>query len=253
MFEDASKYLDAYTTRARLLPGLLAVLPVAVTCYAWNPGRILDWNALGAILVGFGGTILLAFIARDLGKRAEDRLYKTWRGRPTELLLMHSGEMEPALRARRHDALQKFFRDVPIPTAAEEVNAREAAMKRWQTLTQLMISRYREQADKYPLVFEENCNYGMRRNMYGLRSIGIAVALITAIALGLQLYGKFSGHEPVPVVSLAMEAVNVVMLFVWLFWVTESTVKKGAYLYAERVFETLDSSPKQTTVIGFRP
>jgi hypothetical protein len=249
---DVSKYIDAYTARARLLPGLLAVLPMAVTCYAWNPGKILDWNALGAIIVGFGGTILLAFIARDLGANAQERLYKKWGGRPTELLLMHSGEMEPALRARRHDALRKCFKDVPLPTAEEEARDREPQMKRWKALTQLMISRYREQADKYPLVFEENCNYGMRRNMYGLRPLGIAVSLITAIALGLQLYGKFSGHEPVPPVSIGMEAVNIVMFFAWIFWANESAVKKGAYLYAERLFETLDSSLKQTTVIGFR-
>jgi hypothetical protein len=248
---DISKYIDAYTARARLLPGLLAVLPIAVTCYAWNPGKILDWNALGAIIVGFGGTVLLAFIARDLGKAAEEKLYKKWGGRPTELLLMHSSEMEAALRARRHDALRKFSKDVPLPTVEDETKDRDGAMKRWKALTQLMISRCREQADKYPLVFEENCNYGMRRNMYGLRPIGIAVSLITAIALGLQLFGKFSAHEMVPPVSLGMEAVNVVMFLAWIFWSTESTVRKGAYLYAERLFETLDSSPKQTTVIGF--
>lgn len=248
---DVSKYLDAYTVRARLIPGLLAALPIAVTCYAWNPGKILDWNALGAIIVGFGGTILLAFIARDLGKEAEDRLYAKWRGRPTELLLMHSGDMEPELRARRHDALRKFFKDVPLPTVEEEATNRAGAMRRWKTLTQLLISRCREQADKYPLVFEENSNYGMRRNMYGLRPIGIAVSLITTVALGLQLFGKFFAHEMVPPVSLGMEAVNVAMLLAWVFWATESTVRKGAYLYAERLFETLDSSPKQTTVIGF--
>jgi len=250
---DVSKYLDAYTTRARLIPGLLAVLPVAVTCYAWNPGKILDWNALGAIIVGFGGTILLAFIARDMGKAAEDRLYAKWNGRPTELLLMHSGGMEPALRARRHQVLTNLFKDVAVPTAQEETNDRAAAMKRLKTITQLMISRYREQADKYPLVFEENCNYGFRRNMYGLRPIGIAVSAINAIALGLELYMRFSNHDPVPVVSIGMEAVNVIMLLVWLFWVKEDTVKRGAYLYAERLFETLDASPKQTTVIGFHP
>jgi hypothetical protein len=250
---DAAKYLDAYIVRARLLPGLLAVLPITVTCYAWNPGKILDWNALGGIIVGFGGTILLAFIARDLGKAAEDRLYKKWGGRPTELLLMHSGEMESTLRAHRHATLRKTFKTITLPTPAEEAQDREGCYKRWKSITQLMISRYREQADKYPLVFEENCNYGFRRNMYGLKPIGIAVSAITAIALGLQLYMKFSSHEPVPVVSLGMEGVNVIMLLVWLLWVTQWTVKRGANLYAERLFETLDSSPTAAKVVGFRP
>lgn len=249
---DVSKYIDVYTARARLVPGLLAALPVAVTCYAWNPGNILDWNALGAIILGFGGTILLAFIARDMGKAAEERLYKKWGGRPTELLLMHTGAMDPVLRARRHDALRSCFKDVPVPTAEEEGRDRDGAYKRFKTLTTLMISRYREQSEKYPLVFEENCNYGFRRNMYGLRPTGIAVSLITAVALGLQLYMKFSNHEQVPVVSLGMEAVNVIMLLAWILWANENTVRRGAYLYAERLFETLDSFPKQKQVIGFQ-
>ncbi|HYT69195.1 MAG TPA: hypothetical protein VEL51_22420 [Vicinamibacterales bacterium] len=248
---DVSNYLDAYTMRARLLPGLLAVLPLAVTCYAWNPGNILDWNALGGIIVGFGGTIVLAFIARDLGKAAEDRLYAKWGGRPTEVLLCHSSDMDPALRARRHAALRMFFKDVPVPTVEEEARDREGAQKRFKTLTQLTISRYREQTDKFPLVFEENCNYGFRRNMYGLRPIGIAVSLITTVALGLQLFMKFSSHEPVPVVSLGMEAVNVIMLLVWLLWTNESSVRHGANLYAERLFETLDAPGKQTKIVGF--
>jgi len=249
--EDVSKYIDAYTARARLLPGLLAVLPIAVTCYAWKPGDLLDWNALGAIIVGFGGTILLAFIARDLGKAAEDRLYKKWGGRPTELQLLHSSEMEHALRARRHAALSSLFKDVPVPTADEEAKDREGSCKRFKTFTTLMITRYRTASDKYPLVFEENCNYGFRRNIYGLRPIGIAVAAITSVALGLQLYILFSNHQPIHVISLAFEAVNVLMLLVWIFWANESTVRRGANLYAERLFETLDTAPKQTAVIGF--
>src|SRR5690348_2385849 len=112
---DASRLLDRYTVRARLIPGLLAVLPLAVTVYVWHPGADFDWNTLGGMVVGFGGTMLLAFIARDLGKSAEDRLYKKWGGRPTELLLMHSGPLDAALRSRRHVALSAIFPDVPVP------------------------------------------------------------------------------------------------------------------------------------------
>ena len=93
---------------------------------------------------------------------------------------------------------------------------------------------------KYPLLFEENCNYGFRRNMYGMRWIGRAVALITTIALGLQLYMQFSTRMTVPAISLGLEAVNVAMLLTWIFWVNEDAVRRGADLYAERLFETVD-------------
>ena len=155
--------------------------------------------------------ILLAFIARDLGKAAEDRLYKKWGGRPTELLMMHSGPVDPALRTRRHASLRKLFPEVPVPTAAEEAQDRAAAIQRFTTFTTLIITRYRTMKDKFPLVFEENCNYGFRRNMYGMRWVGLAVALSMTVALGLQLYSLFSMRMKVPVISLALEAVNIAM------------------------------------------
>jgi hypothetical protein len=237
---DLSKFVDAYTMRARLAPGLLTVLPIAVTVFAWTPGGLLDWNTLGAVITGCGGTLLISFLARDLGKAAEDRLYKKWGGRPTEMALMHSGSMDPALRHRRHAALCSLFPDVPVPTAAEESQDFGSAYRRFTTLTNLAISRYRTQKDKYPLVFEENCNYGFRRNMHGMRPIGIAVAAISSIALGLQLFAAASLHHRVPVIALGLEAVNLAMLVVWVFWANEAAVRKGADLYANRLFETLD-------------
>jgi hypothetical protein len=235
------KFFDAYTVRARVLPGLLAALPLAVTVYAWKPGDLLSWNSLGGVIAAFGGTILLAFIARDLGKAAEDRLYKKWGGRPTELLMLHSGPVDPALLVRRHSALRRLFPKISVPTSAEETQDRAGAIQRFTTFTTLVITRHRTMKDRFPLVFEENCNYGFRRNMYGLRWIGLSVAAVTSIALGLDLYIKFSTHEPVDVVSLALEGLNVLMLLVWILWARESAVRRGADLYAARLFETLDA------------
>ena len=56
--------------------------------------------------------------------------------------------------------------------------------------------------DKFPLVYEENCNYGFRRNMFGLRPIGIAVSVIAAVALGLALFITFSAHEGIPTIAI---------------------------------------------------
>ena len=77
--------------------------------------------------------------------------------------------------------------------------------------------------------------------MYGARWLGMTLAAITSVALGLQLYILFSNDEPLAVLSLAFEAVNVGMLLVWIFWVNEDTVRKGADLYCDRLFETVDT------------
>ena len=237
---DFTKFVDAYTARARLLPALLTILPLATTVYAWDPGSILGWNGLGALLTAFGGMILLSFIARDLGKRVEQSLFKKWGGRPTELALMHSGPLDPALRNRRHAALSRAFPDVPLPTAVEEAADRDTAMKRYITITGLIIGHCRKKED-FPLIFEENCNYGFRRNMLGMKPIGVTISAISSLALGLMLFMAFSLHVHVPAIAIALEAVNVAMFLVWALWVNESMVRKGAELYNARLFEAVDT------------
>lgn len=237
---DFTKLVDAYTARARLLPGLLTVLPISVTVYAWHPGDLLSWNSLGALITGFGGMILLSFIARDLGKHSEARLFKKWGGRPTELGLMHSGPMDPILRQRRHAALRGVFPEVPLPTAKEERANPTQAQQRFAALITLMISHCRNKR-KFPLLFEEECNYGFRRNMYGMRVTGMLLSGGTTIALGLLLFIAFSLRQRVDVIAVAVEGVNVAMLLVWLFWVNETTVRRGADLYADRMFEAIDT------------
>ena len=47
----------------------------------------------------------------------------------------------------------------------------------------------------HPLVCEENCNYGFRQNMYGMRWIGLAIALVISTVLGIQIYILISNRE----------------------------------------------------------
>jgi len=154
---------------------------------------------------------------------------------------MHSGDMNATLRGRRHAAIRSLYPDVKIPTPAEEAADRDAAYTQLNAIVVLLLGRAKDKA-RYPLVFEENCNYGFRRNLYGMRWIGFAVALICAAALGLWLYLLFSSHQPVPVITPFLEAVNVAMMPVWLFWVNEAAVRRGADLYADRFFEMLDTA-----------
>jgi hypothetical protein len=50
-------------------------------------------------------------------------------------------------------------------------------------------------------------------------------------------------HTHLAVISLGIEAVNVGTLVVWISWVNEEAVRRGSELYADRLFETLDTVP----------
>src|SRR5262249_46281876 len=75
---------DRYERKARLLPGLVAASPVALTAAALSAEAVPWYVALG---VGAGAELLVAFLlgylARARGKAAEERMGAAWGGPPT--------------------------------------------------------------------------------------------------------------------------------------------------------------------------
>jgi hypothetical protein len=76
-----------------------------------------------------------------------------------------------------------------------------------------------------------------------MRWIGMGISLAMSVTLGLKVIGLFAAHAHLAVVSLGIEALNVAMLAVWIFWVNEEAARRGSDLYADRLFETLDTVP----------
>jgi len=89
---------------------------------------------------------------------------------------------------------------------------------------------------RFPLLFEEDCNYGFRRNVWGMRPWGILMAvlgLISAVVLIL-----FMPHaRPDSAVRLLVVAgmLDFVLILVWIIAVTPSWVKITADAYADQL------------------
>jgi cyanate permease len=89
-------------------------------------------------------------------------------------------------------------------------------------------------------LFQENVNYGYRRNVWGLKPIAIVVCLASATASGASLWhirqttGKFDE-------ALATAAIfSVVLLLLWLFRFTANWVRVPAEAYAQRLAESVE-------------
>lgn len=79
--------LDRYEWQARLVPGLLALLPVAVTIAALGPRHAPIVSAILSLVSLAGGAVLLADVVRGLGLQAQERLWASWGGAPTTIAL----------------------------------------------------------------------------------------------------------------------------------------------------------------------
>src|SRR6266852_7080577 len=80
-------WLDKYERQARLVPGLLALLPVAVTVTALGLRQAPVVSVVVSLFSLAGGPVLLADTVRGLGLKAQGDLWTSWGGAPTTIAL----------------------------------------------------------------------------------------------------------------------------------------------------------------------
>lgn len=228
--------LDEYSRNARLKPALLTVVPAAWTVMAWAPVERWGWSGLWGVFVAAGGTLLVAHMGRDLGKRKERALHDRFGGRPSERLLSHEHAPNKVRLNQRHSKLRGLMPDVPIPTADEETRDPAKAHATYNACVDYLVALTRDNQ----LLFQENMNYGFRRNLWGLKPFGVAVAGCAVAALGFRIYQLFSTNSTIAGL-MVFEAFNILMLAAWIFWFTPAWVMIPSRAYAERLLEALDT------------
>lgn len=230
------KGLDAYTVRARVVPVALVVVPAIVLL----GGSIIS-SASPGVATGIVTTALAAIagqLGRDLGKALEPRLWAEWGGAPAVRRLRYRDNDERTVDSL-HERVRRVL-DEPLPSVEEERRDPAAADRRYDAAVRRLIAATRDQ-ERFKLVFEENVNYGQRRNLRGLRRIGMASALVTLVAAAVLLAvdsGEFGDralrYGPGLVVALAA------LVFWWLV-VKRAWVRVPAEAYADRLVEAVDS------------
>jgi hypothetical protein len=230
---------DQYTIRARVLPALLVALPAGLAALAWFPTGLPGGSIIAGLLAWSGATVLVAQLGRDAGRRKQPELFRSWGGPPTTKRLRHAGKGNRVTRERVHKKLATLMRK-KLPSAAEEAADPGAADEAYEACVDFMKGRTRDRK-KFNLVFEENCNYGFRRNLWGLKPIGLALAVAALAAtavLPVVQQGPLTvaGMRP----ALVPGAIILAILLAWIFIVTPRWVAVPAHAYAERLLEATE-------------
>lgn len=232
---------DRYSRNARLYPALLVILPVAV-CAVFLAKVELSWiNALCAGLAAVGGTYLLAQLARDPGKRREKQLFAKWGGMPSVTILRHQDtRIDPITKARYHERLCALVAGTTAPSPESERMDLASADLCYMAWSTHLRNSARDQK-RFPLIFDELVSYGYRRNVLGLRPLGILLSSLCCIATGGFAELQFQHqHEIVPG-TWASFAVAIIFLSFWIFIVTPAWVQLIAETYAARLIEAVDN------------
>ena len=245
-----SKVTDPYERQARLYPALLALLPLlALVTLLYGP-KATALTAAVTIAVSCGGLYLTTNLSRELGKRKEAKLYRSWGGKPTTQLLRHRDSSIDPITKRRYHAVLATKIGAEFPQKQQEDNDPEAADHVYQSGVRWLLDHTRPHSGKeFDLIFRENVAYGFRRNALGMKPIGLVIAVASILWI-LEIQGAIIGRRPfidwaalarISQPAIASLIVSIIMLLVWLLFFTKSVARTAAFTYAETLLRACDS------------
>lgn len=225
---------DTYARRARLAPSALAALP-ALALFGGGLISLVEEDSALAFCLGAGGLALCGFV-RDRGARIQAGLWQKWGGAPTTRRLRWR-DNEIGTATDRHRRLEQVL-GTTLPSADEESDDPDEADRRYADAVTALRELTRPR-DRFALVFEENMDYGFRRNCLGLRPVGIVIgAVVLASSLVLVLTGDSDGRYLLAVLAAAIASLG------WSLLVTPEWVKTAADRYADRLMDAMALLPK---------
>lgn len=237
-----TEFFDTYSLRARLRPALLTLFPVLVTVATLFP---ITYKTTGAVIGSLAATcgvlVLFAQAARYLGRKKELALYERWGGMPTTVWLRHRDtNLDAMTKKRYYDFLVKKVPKLKLPTIKEEEKNPTDADDRYRSATKWLLE-YTRDKKKFPLVFEENVNYGFQRNTLALKPIALVIVGLSIGGTMLDIYLRsgfdFSRIAQGSFISLGT---SLLALIVWLTVVSSNWVKDAANAYTRALLASCD-------------
>ena len=216
---------------------MLAIVPVALFIAVILPEGL----SLRGLVLKFSPFVALAalsFVASqigaDFGRRLEKRLWVKWGGPPTTRFLRHRNqEYNEITRRAVHESLIGLgFR---VPTAEEETHDPKFSDECYAACT-AELRRLTRNKRSYPLVHKRLIDYGFRRNMLGLKWIGLATAAAVSILCASHILWNWNAiglNGPLLVVGVVSAGVAIG----WITLVNERAAFLGAERYANSLLE----------------
>ena len=236
-----TQFSDPYDRRARLYPMTIVLLPLGLAASCWVPW---DWqllSAVGGVAVSVGVSALLSQIGRDRGKAKEPDLWRQWGGKPSVVALQYRSGLTNEVTLRRcHAKLKEIDPQLEFAGSKkqelQDVSRFDAS---YDSGSDLLLSRTRDPAI-FRLVFEENVNYGFRRNLWAMKPAGVAccvAGILGSIAHAGYLWAE---SATVSITAIACLIVSGVLLALWILRIRTTWVKTAAEAFARQLLNACD-------------
>lgn len=234
--------LDPYDRKARLYPALLVMLVPVIAVTLIAPVFSSQLAGLASLAIALGGLMLLSSLGREWGKRKEPKLYESWGGTPTTLMLLRAtSDLDYLTLDRYRRVLEGKVSGLQFPDSTGEASDPSKAAAICESAVKWLREATRD-AKKFALIFAENTNYGFRRNLLGVKPLALGMCALTLVATALHAWLSSSGKlSAVTVQSWSSALVACIGLVVWGAIVNADFVKTTAFAYATALLAACDS------------
>lgn len=223
-----------YNLRARISPGIILATPVIVNLYLLIPAL----RNLGAIvlimIVCFSLCNLIITCNRTARSKAKQKCFPN--GMPAQTMLLPScNRLNFISKKRYYEIFKEKLPDFSIHDSDNEMKPYIESAIAW------LISNTRN-AEGYPLIAEENANFGFAYNMYGLKVAGIITSLsclvIDIVGIVIKL---LNGLNNLTYLNLSVAlGVSLFFFLIWLCLVKTKYVVSCGEKYAEALISACD-------------
>lgn len=236
---------DSYNRRARLQPVLLTALPLVPLVFFLYPEFETYGIAVGGVAC-FGGIALLSQIGRERGKRLEPNLFSQWGGMPSIAMLRHRDtRLNGTIKNQYHSFLSSNIPGLTLPTQDEELNNPKDADDIYSAASDWLREKTRD-ITAFRLIYEENMNYGFRRNYWALKPCAISIDVAVVAFLCSRFTTIWNNNflttsQELGIFFWLTVAVSMAHLVFNLLFATQAWVKVVAEAYARQLLAASNS------------
>lgn len=227
--------LGTYNFRSRVSVAIIFTAPWLLELYLLFPELHNFSSTIVVATITYGICNLIIVHCRTLGVKAMKRCFPQILP-AQEFLLPSSNYIDPLTKKRYYDFLSSHLPEFKL--LADDDNMFNCV----STAVTWLISQTRDSA-KFPLIAEENANFGFTYNLLGLKPYSIISSIIGIISniflITLTQYKVINFDINV---LLGILIIHILFLLIWIFMVTKALVISAGRKYARALLSACDSN-----------
>lgn len=225
--------LGTYNLRARISVGIIFLAPLLLELYLLIPEINSISSTLIVGIITYGLCNIIIVYCRLPGVKAMKKCFPNLLP-AQEALLPSNHYIDSITKHRYYQFFSEHIQDFKILPSDSEMTPYVCSAVTW------LISQTRD-SSKFPLIAEENINFGFTYNLLGLKPYGIVLSTIGIILNLILLYPYFPDFSNCPKIIACLIA-NLLFLLLWIFVITQELVTSSGKKYARALLSACDSN-----------